>query len=160
MAGREEWRRIVGSALDWEQAHATFDSAIAGLPPELRSTRPAHYPHSVWELVDHIRAAQRDLLEFCRNADYEELKWPDDYWPSTAAPPSAEAWDSAIAAYHEDVRALADFAVHDERDLTTKIPHGSGQTYLRTILVVIDHTAYHVGQIVAVRRLLGAWPAE
>ena len=154
----QEWRRIVASALDWQQAHASFDSAIKDLAPDLRGKRPSNFPHSVWELVDHIRRTQNDLLEFCRNDDYEELEWPDDYWPSTPAPESDRAWNDCIGIFHADARALADFTINDQRDLTAKIPHGTGQTYLRTILVAVDHTSYHVGQIVAVRRLLGAWP--
>jgi uncharacterized damage-inducible protein DinB len=158
MPPQDDWRRIVASALDWQQAHATLDAAIAGLTPELRGKRPANFPHSPWELLDHIRRTQHDLLEFMRSPHYEEPKWPDDYWPPSPAPPSGGAWDETVAAIHRDTAAMADFAINDQRDLTTKIPHGSGQTYLRTVLVAIDHTAYHVGQIVAVRRLLGAWP--
>jgi hypothetical protein len=160
MAPQDEWRRIVAAALDWEQAHAKLDSAIAGLAPELRGIRPTGLPHSCWELLDHIRRTQHDLLEFCRNPQYEEPKWPDDYWPATPAPSSSSAWDESVAAIHRDGAALAEFTVSDPRDLTAKIPHGTGQTYLRTVLVAIDHASYHVGQIVAVRRLLGAWPAS
>jgi uncharacterized damage-inducible protein DinB len=152
-----DWRHIVASALNWEQAHATFDSAIAKLPAELRGRRPDHFPHSAWELVEHIRRTQHDLLEFCTNANYHELKWPGDYWPAASAPESAAAWNESVAAYHRDVAAMAAFTTDDARDLTAKIPHGTGQTYLRTILVAVDHTSYHVGQIIAVRRLLGSW---
>jgi uncharacterized damage-inducible protein DinB len=159
MTAPTDWRRIVASALDWEQAHAKFDSAIDGLPPELRGRRPDGFPHSAWELVEHIRRTQRDLLEFCENPNYKELKWPDDYWPSSPAPATAAAWDAAIDEFHRDNAALATFASDAPLDLTAKIPHGTGQTYLRTVLLAIDHTSYHVGQIVAVRRLLGAWPA-
>jgi uncharacterized damage-inducible protein DinB len=157
MAHQDEWRRIIASALDWEQAHARLDSAINGLAPDLRGSRPAGFPHSAWELLDHIRRTQHDLLEFCTNPQYEEPKWPDDYWPGTPAPPSSTAWDDAAAEVHRDAKALAEFTTDESRDLTAKIPHGTGQTYLRTVLVAIDHTSYHVGQIVAVRRLLGAW---
>jgi len=160
MANTESWRRIVASSLDWEQAHARFDSAVADLPADLRGKRPDHYPHSVWELTDHVRRTQHDLLEFCTNPNYQEPKWPDDYWPGSAAPPSQTAWQECIDEYHRDRKALADFAANDSRDLTEKIPHGSGQTYLRTIIVATDHAAYHVGQIIAVRRLLGAWKSE
>lgn len=160
MATTDTWRGIVASSLDWEQAHASFDSAIDELPPYLRGERPNDFPHSVWELVDHIRRTQHDLLEFCTNPKYEEPKWPDDYWPKTAAPPNEAAWQEAVDDYHRDRKALADFATDDARDLTQTIPHGSGQTYLRTILVAVDHAAYHVGQIIAVRRLLGAWKSK
>jgi uncharacterized damage-inducible protein DinB len=161
MAPRADWRRIVASALDWEQAHATLDGAIDGLPADMRGKRPSNFPHSVWELLDHIRRTQHDLLDFCRNPAYQEtLKFPDDYWPPTPAPPSDSAWNDSVMAIHRDTADFAAFTVEDGRDLTEKIPHGTGQTYLRSILVSIDHTSYHVGQIIAVRRLIGAWTAS
>jgi uncharacterized damage-inducible protein DinB len=157
MTQPQDWRRIVASSLDWEQAHASLDHAIEGLPAELRGQRPQGFPHSVWELLEHVRRTQHDLLSFMTNDAYEEPKWPDDYWPSSAAPKNDEAWRGAIDDTHRESKAMADFVVNDSRDLTQPIPHGSGQTYLRTILVAVDHMSYHVGQIVAVRRLLGAW---
>lgn len=160
MPERQDWRAIVASSLDWEQAHAKLETAVKGLSPSARGQRPAGYPHSVWELVEHIRITQRDLLAFCTNPDYEEkLAWPRDYWPLTPAPFSADAWDKSIADYRQDCAALALFTIESKIDLATKIPRGTGQTYLRTILVAVDHASYHIGQIVAVRRLLGAWPA-
>ncbi len=157
---KEYWRAIVASSLDWEQAHGKLESTVKGLSVPLRGQRPAGYPHSVWELVEHIRITQRDLLDFCQNPDYEEkLAWPQDYWPPTPAPPTADAWDESIAEYRRDREALARFTTESKLDLTAKIPRGTGQTYLRTILVAIDHASYHIGQIVSVRRLLGAWPA-
>ena len=153
-----EWASIVASSLTWAQAHGTLDSAVKGLPPALRGKRPANYPHSAWELLDHIRRTQRDLLEFCTNPKYHEPKWPDDYWVGSPEPASEVAWTDCLAAIHHDAQALADFTVKNAATLTEKIPHGTGQTYLRTVLVAVDHTSYHLGQIVAVRRLLGAWP--
>ena len=158
MATTETWRRIVASSLDWEQAHASLDHAIKGLAPELRGKRAANFPHSVWELLEHIRFTQHDLLEFCASENYQESKWPDDYWPKTPAPASEAAWNESIAAIHRETKAFADFTINDPRDLTARIPHGTGQTYLRTVIVAVDHTSYHVGQIIAVRRLLDAWP--
>jgi uncharacterized damage-inducible protein DinB len=149
---------IVASALTWEQAHVSLEHALEGLPAKLRGARPAHYPRSVWELVEHIRRTQNDLLEFCTNPEYEEtLKWPDDYWPSTPAPASAAEWNASLAAIRRDAAALAEFTTTHAATLEEKIPRGKGQTYLRTVLVAVDHTSYHVAQIVAVRRLLGAW---
>jgi uncharacterized damage-inducible protein DinB len=155
----KHWRAIVASSLDWREAHATFDDAVAGLAAELRGRRPGHYPHSAWELVEHIRLAQADLVAFMQNASYTAPKWPDDYWPSEPAPPTAKAWDESIAAVRRDREELQAIATRSTLDLTTTIPWGDGQTYLRTILVAVDHTAYHVGQLIAVRRMLGAWPA-
>jgi uncharacterized damage-inducible protein DinB len=149
---------IVASSLTWEQAHATIDNALKGLPPKLRGVRPDKFPHSVWQLVEHVRLAQHDLLAFCVNAEYEEtLKWPDDYWPSAPAPASEAEWNRSLDAIRRDAAAFAKFATEHAATLEQKIPHGTGQTYLRTILVAVDHASYHVGQIVAVRRLLGAW---
>jgi uncharacterized damage-inducible protein DinB len=154
----QTWKDIVASALDWEQAHAGLDAALANLPAELRGVRPNGLPHSIWELLDHIRATQHDLLEFCANPDYHEPKWPDDYWPSSPAPKTDGEWTACIASIHSDADELATFTVETEIDLTTKIPHGTGQTYLRTVLVAIDHTSHHLGQIIITRRLLGSWP--
>jgi uncharacterized damage-inducible protein DinB len=159
MTEKKDWRAIVASSLDWEQAHATLENSIKGLAAPLRGQRPAGYPHSPWELLEHIRITQRDLLDFCRDPEYEEkLAWPRDYWPPTPAPPTPDAWDKTIAEYSQDREALAKFTTESQIDLTEKIPRGTGQTYLRTILVAVDHASYHIGQIVSVRRLLGAWP--
>jgi hypothetical protein len=160
MAHTESWRGIVASSLDWEQAHARLDSALDKLPAKLRGKRPDGLPHSVWELVDHIRRTQHDLLEFCTNPEYSEPRFPDDYWPSSPAPASDAEWDQCIGAIHADAAALAAFTTDSTGDITSRIPHGTGQTYLRTVLVDVDHTSYHVGQIVLTRRLLGAWPPE
>ena len=143
--------------LDWRDAHAGFDAAVDGIPPEFRGRQPEGLPYSPWQLLEHLRLAQHDILDFCRNPEYGEMKWPDDYWPASAEPPSAEAWDESIAGYRADRDALKQLAA--EADLFAEIPHGSGQTYLRELLLVADHNAYHVGQLVAVRRLLGIWPS-
>ena len=159
MAKKEEWRTIVASSLDWEQAHASLEHALRGLAPELRGKRPTGSPHSVWELLEHIRITQRDLLDFVQNPSYEEkLQWPKDYWPPTPAPASEKAWNETIAAWRKDRMALERFTAESDVDLTSKIPRGSGQTYLRTILVAVDHASYHVAQIVGVRQSIGAWP--
>jgi hypothetical protein len=155
----KEWASIVASALTWEQAHASLDHAVEGLSPILRGKRPPNLPHSAWELLEHIRRTQDDLLQFCVNPKYHERKWPDDYWPGSPEPPSAAAWTECLAAIRADAQTFADFTVEHAATLTKKVPHGTGQTYLRTVLVAMDHASYHVGQIVAVRRLLGAWPA-
>lgn len=150
-------RELLRKALAWEDAHVSFDKAVAGIPEALRGKQPAGVPHSPWQLVEHLRITQRDILDFCRNADYQEMKWPDDYWPTAPAPPSAAAWNASIRQYREDRQALEALAVDRSVDLDAHIPHGSGQTYMRELVLVIDHSAYHVGQLVLVRRLLGAW---
>jgi hypothetical protein len=161
MKNGKDWRAIVASSLGWEEGHASVESAAKNLAPALREERPSGYPHSPWELVEHIRITQSDLLDFCQNPDYvEELEWPRDYWPASPKPPSSDAWDKSIADYKRDREAFARFTTEADLDLTAKIPRGKGQTYLRTILLAVDHASYHVGQLVAVRRLLGAWPPK
>ena len=148
----------IANALAWHEAHATFDAAVKGLPLKLRGRRPKGYPHSPWELVEHIRLAQHDLFDFCRNPKYRAPSWPADYWPKKPAPPSAAAWTRSIQSYRRDRTAFQAFVRTRSRRLDDRIPHGEGQTYLREILLTIDHTAYHVGQLLAVRQALGAWP--
>jgi uncharacterized damage-inducible protein DinB len=147
------------SYLDWRDAHADFDAAVAGVPEDRRGVAPPGLPHSLWQLLEHLRIAQHDILDFCVNADYEEMTWPDDYWPPTAAPPSSAAWETSIAGYRRDREAMQALVRDRTIDLFARIPHGSGQTYLREVLLVVDHAAYHIGQMVLVRRLLGIWPA-
>lgn len=144
--------------LDWEDAHVGFDAAVAGLAPSQRGVRPPGLPFSAWELLEHLRITQADILDFCANPSYEERKWPDDYWPDSEAPPSDDAWDRSIAGFRRDREELRRLGADSGLDLFARIPHGTGQTYLRELLLVADHNAYHVGQLVAVRRLLGAWP--
>jgi uncharacterized damage-inducible protein DinB len=147
----------VAAVLAWGEAHVTFDKAVARLPPRARGSVPDGLSHSVWQLVEHIRIAQADILEFCRSAAYRQKQWPDDYWPASPAPKSAAAWRASLAAYRRDRRALERLASDRRIDLFARIPHGTGQTYLRELLLVADHTAYHVGQIIVVRRALGLW---
>ena len=144
--------------LDWEEAHVGFDRAVDGIPAEKRGARAAGFAHSPWELLEHMRIAQQDILDFCVNARYEHnMKWPDDYWPATPAPPDDRAWTASIAAYGRSRAGLRRLA-RESDDLTALVPTGKGtQTYLRAILLAADHSAYHVGQLVAVRRALGIW---
>jgi len=151
------WRKIVANAVDWEEGHASLDAATRGLAQNLRGRRPENAPHSVWELLDHIRRTQADLLDFMTNKKYVAPNWPKDYWPEPEAVPSASAWTKCLAQIRDDHAKMKRLATRESLDLTAKIPWGDGQTYLRCILLAIDHTSYHVGQIVIVRRLLGAW---
>ena len=144
--------------LDWEEAHVGFDKAVEGIPPDKRGARAAGFEHSPWQLLEHIRIAQEDILDFCLNAQYaHNMKWPDDYWPKDPAPPSDMAWTDSVASYARSRDAMKQLA-REAPDLAATVPTGKGsQTYLRAILLVADHTAYHVGQVVAVRRALGVW---
>jgi uncharacterized damage-inducible protein DinB len=143
--------------LDWHEAHAGFDAAVQGVPFEVQGRQPAGLPHSPWQLLEHLRIAQEDILDFCRNANYVHKKWPDDYWPENPVPPNPKAWDESVAAYRRDREAMKALAADGSIDLFGRIPHGDEQTYLREILLVADHQSYHVGQLVLVRRLLGNW---
>jgi len=147
--------------LDWEDAHVGFDKATAGIPLESQGARPAGFEHSPWQLLEHIRLAQDDILDFCVNRAYTHtMTWPDDYWPKDPAPPGPRAWADSVAAYEQSREALKQLAI-EVADLTASVPTGNEkQTYLRAILLTADHTAYHVGQIVAVRRALGLWPPD
>ncbi|MFL5402401.1 MAG: DinB family protein [Gemmatimonadales bacterium] len=154
----ESVRAAVARLLDWEDAHAGFNKVVGGLSPELQGQVPAGLPYSPWQLLEHLRLTQEDILEFCRNPGYQERRWPEDYWPPGASPPTAGAWDKSVAAFRRDRAALKQLALNEELDLLGKVPAGKGQTYLREILLVADHTAYHLGEMVVVRRALGAWP--
>ena len=144
-------------ALDWGDAHARFEAAVKDFPAALRGKRVEGLPYSAWQLLEHLRIAQHDILDFSRNPKYKEVKWPDDYWPASAEPPDGKAWDKSVAAFRRDRRALQKLAADPKVKLTKRIPHGGGQTYLREILLVVDHNAYHVAELVMLRRLLGAW---
>jgi len=150
-------RQHVIELLKGGHAHATFDDAIKGLPPALRGTKPANFPHSPWMLLEHLRIAQWDILEFSRNKGHESPKWPDGYWPKTEAPPSPSAWEKSVDQFKTDLKAMQDLVKDPKTDLFAKIPWGDGQTILREALLVADHNAYHIAQLVDVRRLLGAW---
>jgi uncharacterized damage-inducible protein DinB len=143
--------------LDFEEAHVGFDRAVKGIPARRRGKVPAGGEHSLWQLLEHLRITQADILEFCLTAKYKEKKWPDDYWPASPAPRSAAAWTTSIAGYRRDRKALQRLAANTKIDLLATIPHGTGQTYLREILLAADHAAYHIGQLIAVRRQLGLW---
>jgi hypothetical protein len=143
--------------LHWDDAHAGFDRAVDNVPVVTRGRVPQGAPHSLWQIVEHLRLAQNDILDFCINPSYREKAWPADYWPAVA-PKGEEEWNAAIDSYRRDRKALEKLIASPKTDLFATIPHGSGQTYLREVLLVADHTAYHVGQLVIVRRLLGIWP--
>jgi len=150
---REQLLKVI----DWEEAHVPFDRAVKGIPPSMRGVVPNGWEHSAWQLVEHIRIAQADILEFSITAKYNAKKWPDDYWPKASAPRNAAAWSKSIAEIRTDRKKLQQLAKNPRVDLTAEIPHGTGQTYLREILLVAAHNSYHIGQIVSLRKQLGIW---
>lgn len=156
-AGDNAIRKELQALLEGGNAHAKFDDIFRNFPEDLRGKRPRDLPYSGWDLLEHIRIAQYDILEFIRNPEYESPPWPEGYWPKSHAPADASAWNKSIRAFRADRQTIIDLVNDPKRDLVKPFPHGTGQTLFREALLVADHTAYHLGQIVEVRRLLGAW---
>lgn len=151
---REQLKKFMAGG----EAHVNFDDAVKDFPPDLRGRVPKGLPYSAWQILEHIRMAQRDILEFSQNKNYKRLKWPDDYWPKEPQPPSERAWDDSIRQIEEDRAAFEKIIdAADDSNLAKPIPWGDGQSLLREAFLVGDHQAYHLGELVVVRRLLGAW---
>ena len=138
-------------------AHADFAAAIRSIPPALRGKRPKGAAHSLWELLEHMRIAQWDILEFSRNPSHKSPDWPSGYWPGSPAPPDGKAWDKSLRAFRRDLKAMCELVADPSTDLDAKIPDGDGQTILREALMLADHNSYHLGALILVRRLLGCW---
>ena len=155
-----ELRRELITLLDGGKAHASFDDAVKDFPAELRGVVPDGLPYSGWQIVEHMRIAQRDILEFSDNADgsYKSMKWPEDYWPKNAAPADEKAWDESHKQIRADRKAF-DKLLHgaDDAELVKAFAWGDGQNLLHEALLIADHNAYHTGELIVVRRLLGAW---
>jgi hypothetical protein len=160
MTNDQSLRKHLVELLDGGAAHLDFEAAIANLPINLRGARSESLPHSPWRLLEHMRIAQWDILEFSRDPTHVSPKWPDGYWPKGDAPPDADTWDRSVEAFRADLQATKELVTNSETDLFTPIPHGQGQTILREALLIADHNAYHLGQLVVVRRLLGAWQKD
>ncbi len=158
MANDKTLRQHLLKLLEGGDAHVPFHSAVRNLPAKLRGKRPKGAEHSPWELLEHLRIAQWDILEFSRNPNHKSPEFPRGYWPRTPAPPDERAWDHSVRAFRKNLQTLCDLVADPSTDLFAKIPHGHGQTVLREALVAADHNAYHLGQLVLLRRLLGAWP--
>jgi DinB superfamily len=140
------------------QAHATFSDAVAHFPANRISDRPAGTPYSAWQLIEHIRITLHDLLEFVTNSNYVELEWPDGYWPKDAAPEKGESWDATVKAIHADMKNFELLVQSPDSNLYATIPWGkNGETLLREVLLAADHTSYHVGELILLRRVLGIW---
>jgi DinB family protein len=138
-------------------AHARFDDVVKDMPEELRGEKPNGLPHSAWMLLEHLRLAQADILEFSRNSRYTSPKWPEGYWPNDEVPLNTTAWNRSVREFRKDLKAMQALVANPKTDLYARIPWGDGQTILREALLLADHNAYHLGQLVDVRRALGAW---
>ena len=150
-------REKLGEVLSWGEAHANWKSALAGLEESKRGVRPIGLPHSLWELLEHVRIAQWDILEFTSDPEHKSPDWPSGYWPTSPAPPDSAAWDKSVKGLFKGIKEMQKLVNDPKVALDQKIPHGSGQTLLRQILLLADHNSYHLGQFVLVRRALDAW---
>ena len=150
-------RRELDRLLSGKGAHADFDAAVADFPPKLRGVTPEGAAHSAWQVLEHMRIAQWDMLEFSRDAKHISPEWPEGYWPKKAAPENAAAWDKSVKAFHRDLAAMRKLVADPKSDLFTPFAHGDGQTLLREAMQMADHNAYHAGELILLRRMLGAW---
>lgn len=151
-------RKHLLKLLDAGQAHVDFEAAVKNVPVTLRGKRPKGTEHSPWEILEHMRIAQSDILEFSRDSRHVSPPWPAGYWPKTKAPPNAKAWSQSVRAFIADLESMRKLVAEESTDLFAAIPHGDGQTILREALLVAAHNSYHIGEMVLVRRSLGAWP--
>ena len=154
MANSDPLRKHLLNVLRMKGAHMSFDEAVAGFPAAQRGVKPKGVPHTAWQLLEHLRLAQWDILDFSRNPKYKEKKFPDDYWPKTEAPPDDAAWDRSVEQFQQDLKAMEELVSDPKADLTERIAHGKGQTLLREALLVADHNSYHLGQLVFLRKML------
>ena len=145
-------REQLTTALGGGESHITFDKVVKDFPPGARGQKPQGAPHSAWQLVEHMRIAQRDILEFSRNPNHHSPKFPDGYWPETEAPQNDDAWRKSVSAFEQDFQELAQLIRNS--DLFTPFPHGDGQTLLREAIVVANHNSYHLGELVFLKRML------
>ena len=157
MTNDKSLRQHLVALLDGGHAYTPIAKILANIPPRFRGEIPKGLPHSAWMLLEHLRIAQHDILGFSRNPKYVAPKWPDDYWPKSASPPSAAAWNKSVKSFQDDLSAMKRLISNPKTDLFAKIPWGDGQTLLREALLIADHNAHHLGQIIDVRRLLGLW---
>jgi len=157
MADSDSLRQHLLDLLRGGNAHADFDTVMADFPARLRGVVPPGAAHSAWQLLEHMRIAQSDILEFSRSAEHKSPPWPEGYWPKNPVPGNAAAWNNSLRSFRADLKAMAKLVADKKTDLYAKIPHGDGQTILREALLVADHNSHHLGQIVLLRRLLGTW---
>ncbi len=157
MASEKTVRALLLEQLEGRNAHIDFNQAVQGLTYKQTGIKVEGLPHTIWELIEHIRIAQADILEFCKNPDYEAIDWPNDYWPESHKPDSKEELEASIQAVRDGLKEMLEIIRDEEHNLQVPLSHGSGQTLFREAMLIVDHNAYHIGQIVQIRRLLGSW---
>jgi hypothetical protein len=150
-------RAQLAKLLDGAEAHADWRKAFENMPAELMGAKPEGAPHTAWQLLEHLRIAQWDILEFSRDPKHVSPQFPDGYWPPTPAPPSADAWEKSVKAFGHDLAEMKKLVSDSKTNLSERIAHGDGQTILREALLTADHNAYHLGQLILLRKMLGAW---
>jgi uncharacterized damage-inducible protein DinB len=155
---RDPLRKHLADLLDSSHAHLRFDDVIADWPRNQRGRKPPQAPHSAWQLLEHLRICQWDILEFSRDPEHRSPAFPEGYWPQSEEPPTEQAWDQSVAAFRADLRAMQELVADESVELLAPIAHGSGQTVLREALLLADHNAYHLGQLAMLRKLMDAWP--
>ncbi|HEV2305642.1 MAG TPA: DinB family protein [Candidatus Acidoferrales bacterium] len=157
-ANDQALREHLKKLLDGGGAHLSWKEALSGMPAELQGVKPQGSPHTAWQLLEHVRIALWDILEFSRNPKHVSPQFPEGYWPPAETPPSAEAWDKSVKAFGRDLDGMKKLVGNPKTNLFERLAHGEGQTILREALVAADHNAYHLGQIMLLRKMLGAWP--
>ncbi|NGP87053.1 DinB family protein [Fodinibius halophilus] len=157
MAIKKSVRTLLLEQLEGENAHVTFSQAVLGITYKQAGIKVEGVPHTIWELIEHIRIAQNDILEFCKNPEYEAIDWPEAYWPDSHSPNSKDELQNAIREVREGIEEMKSLVRDSDHELQELITHGDGQTLFREAMLIVDHNAYHIGQIVLVRKLLGSW---
>lgn len=157
MESEKTIRELLLEQLEGKNAHVDFNQAVQGLTYKQAGIKVEGIPHTVWELIEHIRIAQDDILDFCKNPNYEENDWPDDYWPKSSKPENKKAYERSIQAVRDGIEEMRGLIRDPENNLQAPLPHGHGQTLFREAMLIVDHNAYHIGQIVQIRRLFGSW---
>lgn len=150
-------RELLLEQLEGKNAHVDFNQAVQGITYKQAGIKVEGLPHTIWELIEHIRIGQDDILEFCKNPDYEEIDWPEDYWPETSSPEDKQEFEESVQAVRDGLDEMRSMIKNPDNDLQRPFPHGDGQTLFREAMLIVDHNAYHIGQIVQIRRLLGSW---
>jgi hypothetical protein len=150
-------RELLLEQLEGKHAHVDFNQAVQGVTYKQSGIKVEGLPHTIWQLIEHIRISQDDIIEFSKNPDYKELNWPDDYWPESPGPGSKAQFEKSIQAVRNGVEEMRELIRNPENDLQTPFPHGTGQNLFREAMLIVDHNSYHIGQIVQIRRLLGSW---